>query len=434
MSAPSHEASREQRIKWSMGASILARAAGAGVQIISLPIAAQALGHGGFVLYAMAMAMLGWLMIANFGIGPAVSNRLAFSLGRSDDGAVRELFATGAALTALLVLPCALLIGGVFALVPASFTLFPSGGSADDVPQVIQIVLMLFILWSGLSYVEYVQLAHQERYRFDLALLVGSMIAAVAVFIVAKAAPSPATILLAAHLPVTAARLVNATLFLTGRRSLLAGAFAWKLGKRLFGEGVSMSTAASLNHFLAHYFPILLLGSSLRAADAASMAAVMNAVVIFSSFFTIANTPLRGAFPEARARGELGWIRKALRRALSINVGGALVILLLLVTAGETIFGLWYGNSVSPDRFTLIWAGIYFVALGFEASFYILLCAWERVGSASLLLAGRAVAAAVIIASMADVITPTEVFAVLALTTVTLSLFPLGLRVARALA
>lgn len=418
---------RGRRVRLSMATGVMARAAGALLQLVSLPIAAAALGTGGFVLYSMAIATLGWLMMANIGVGPAMGLSMAHSFGRDEPEAAANLLASAARITLAL----SMLVSAAVAL-PLWFksdiagSILPATTASANHGVLIAIIVGLFVIWSALSLAENAQIACQEQYAFDISTIAGTLVAATLVMVVARRAPSVDVVLLCAQGPVTIARMVNAGRFLSRHRDLLRGRFVPSVVRRLLRDGMAMSVSGAAANFLAHLLPILLFGSTMKAASAAALSAVMNAIILCASLFTILTTPLTTASAEAFAQGHMRWLRKGFEGALLLNGGLGLGVFVVFATAGGPLFALWYRGAVDPAPDELFWAGAYFAALAFEVTVHALARACGRITATALCMGLRAAVGALLMIWFRTTIDGADLFMIMTGATITFSVIPVA--------
>lgn len=65
--------SKIKSIKFSIVTSFLSKLSTLALQLYAMPLAAKQLGADGFVIYAMMMGVMGWLMLSSAGVGPAIT-------------------------------------------------------------------------------------------------------------------------------------------------------------------------------------------------------------------------------------------------------------------------------------------------------------------------------------------------------------------------
>lgn len=420
---------RNKNLRGAFFTSIVARCAGLFLQVLSLPIAAAALGPEGFIIYSMINATLAWLTLSNIGLGQATTLHIA---RRIDEKERIELFSASWVATTAISFFAILLTTGLalgLNLVPRIFS-----GHATELRSIYQALIFIafvFVLTQNLSVFEAAQLAYQRQDRLNIAISIGTLLAAAAVYLAAKNVPTVLSILLAVHLPLLVMRILNAviTARMIGLQLGKLLSVRWRAMRSLFQDGLSFLTGSTVSNFLCHPFSILVVGATASAMTSASFAAVMNAVILASSIFGLVMTPVRGALPEAAQKADTAWIKQAYLAALKISVAYALVPCVLFSVFGQEIFEFWYRGTIFPQQLTLVPAGIYVICLSIEVTNYNFLSSLGQLKIASRWLLAKAVMAA----SMTLILTKNDqadlVFWSLVITSVLCSLIPLSLMI-----
>lgn len=429
VSASSTEAQRSARnknLRSAVVTSLVARAAGILLQVLSLPIAAAALGPEGFIVYSMVGATLAWLTLSNIGIGQATTLHIGLEIHHD----LRNKILVASWASTLVVSMSALLLTGGLAvfteLIPRIFSAHTS--DFRTVYYSLSFIVIVFIATQNLSVFEAAQLACQRQDRLNVAISIGTTMAAIAVYVVAKKSPTVLHILLAVHVPVIAMRIVNAVGVVKIFKIKADDFFAlrWTEMRELFKDGISFLSGSTLSNFLCHPFSILVVGATTSAMASASFAAVMNAVVLASSLFGLVMTPVRGALPEAAKKSDTEWIRRAYYFALTISVAYSLVPCFLFSIVGQKIFEIWYGGTISPQELTLVPAGVYVACLAVEVTNYNFLSSLGCLKQASRWLLSKSIAAAALTWVLAETGHADLVFWGLVITSFAFSLIPLS--------
>ncbi|MBC8106265.1 MAG: polysaccharide biosynthesis C-terminal domain-containing protein, partial [Anaerolineae bacterium] len=91
---------------------------------------------------------------------------------------------------------------------------------------------------------------------------------------------------------------------------------------------------------------------------------LFSIVTVLIGFFLI---PLWPAYAEARARGDVAWVKRTLRRSLVISFAFHLIAAIVLVVAGRWIIQLWVKDAVVPTRALLVAFALYLIVAGLHA-------------------------------------------------------------------
>jgi len=421
---------RDQNYFKAVISSLVARFSGLLLQVISLPVAAVALGADGFTIYSMITATLSWLTLSNFGLGPALTVRFSSELGTDKAEALQRSFSTASLITFAITLGVGLVALVTILATPLPLTLFHQFESqAPEILLSLALVVGVFALTQNLSVVEAAQLGLQESYRLHRFTAAGTLVSAGAVFLTAAVAPRPAIILCAVQGPVLLARLLNVFDVLHRHQALRvrAGLFDGHVGRNLLANGLKFSMAGSVSNFLSHVAPIMIVGAACLPTYAASFTAVMNAVIILASIFSMTAAPLLGMVPEAKAREDWGWIERAYRRTMALNLGFAIVVLATFAVAGSTIFDRWYQHSLDFPPMLVTLSGIYLLTLSVDVTNHAFLAGLNRIGAIAFFSMLKAGVAALLLFVLADAAFPAMPFQVMTTASVLLSILPMSI-------
>ncbi len=349
--------------------------AGVLLQVVSLPLAAFHLGPAGFSIYAMFGAIMAAMMLSNVGLSNATTLHVSRALAAGDSTADIRLLSVSLVLVASLVTLVLLFIIPLILFTPALELAFAR--HLDDTAAPLPAAIFLCFVFATsqlLSVVEAVQLAQQRQHRLNIASSIGTLIAAISVWVVATTAPTLIGILTAVHLPVLTARFLNAVLVLRELRinlsELRVGNAHWQ---KLLGDGLRFVSGPPIANLLCHALSIFTVGLYFGPLPAASFAAVMNGVLLIAAISGYAVSPLRGSLPEAYERGDYVWVTNSYRYAIRAAAAFTAVPLCALIGFGPSIFDFWYAGSVAPSHITTAFAGIYILMASFEVVYFVFL-------------------------------------------------------------
>ena len=388
---------RNRSIRMALLTTVVARLSGVLLQVVSLPIAAIQLGAAGFSIYAMLGSLLAAMTLANLGIGQATTLHMARVLAAGETRTGRELFlaslsVVGSIATAVSILAVFLIL--LTPLIPMVFSQHLDEFPAPIVPALF--VCFVFLATQLLSVFEAAQLAQQLQHRLNIAISIGTFIAAGAVWFVVNADPDVLSILVAVHLPVIIARSVNAIdVWFDISPRLRDFAVARTHMRDILKDGLRFVSGTSVPNFLCHPFSVLIVGLFAMPIASASFAAVMNAIILASSVNSLIVRPFRAAIPEAHQSGDYAWLRKAIARMSGASVIYGLFVFLIFAASGQWLFEIWYGGSVAPQPIELLGAGLYFLVLSIEITNFTYLSSTGFLPTASRLMFFKALLSAI---------------------------------------
>lgn len=419
------QATRNKNLYRALRTALVARGAGFFLQVISLPLAAISLGVDGFSVYAMLVAILNWLGLSNIGISQATTLHIA---SESESELRAHVFIISLILTLIIAttisVTCIIL---VFSTPIIEWLFQRQTHSFVSLYKSILFICCVYFITQILSVFEAAQLAQQRQDRTNLFNATGTIIAAVAVYMVTRHPSNVFDILLAVYLPVLGTRCVNAVLVFRTISPINVSILCVR-GPRsghILRDGLSFMSGSTIGNFLCHPLTILIVGASTTSVITAQYAAVMNAVILAASVFALLAGPFAGALPEAHLHGDWTWIRKSYKLTLLSAICYALFPSVLFAVFGQNVFTLWYRGSIVPVHPMLLGAGLYVLVLAAEVINYNFLSNLQCLQSASkwILLKAIITALAVIVLVASGNVVYT--FYVLALVQILFSTIPL---------
>lgn len=385
---------RVQRIQYAAATSAVSKAITMAVQVIALPVAIRALGQERFALYAVLAASLGWLGMANIGVGPPLAVGIAEAAARDDEKTQSTLVSSAflPVFCLVTVLGCGLL--ALLPLIPVGRILGANFARQADTARTGAAVLLILVLTQALlSVTEAVQTGHQEQYVLNSWAAAGNLVSLVALLATAALWPSVISMIAAVHIPPVLARLLNSGFFLSRRHHLIPrlSGFNWLSARYLLGNGVIFSLAGTLGNFLNHQYIVVLVGRMTTAQITSTFAIVVNVFMLAFGMLSMIAIPLWPAIADSLGRGDALWAQRAYRKTLVYGLLYGCVFAFTFSLIGKQILALWFGPAVMPSS-TLLWlTGLYFVVDTWEYIHYTILIGLRRIWAPSLIYLCRSV-------------------------------------------
>jgi O-antigen/teichoic acid export membrane protein len=383
---------RNRLLSLAVGSSLLSKLMTAGVQVLALPLAASALGAHGFALYAMLSAATGWLSLANLGIAPTLMVKLARLHASGEHGEESVAFSTAFWLTLTITATVATAVLLIVWMTPVQL-LFGATYARDAalVRAGLTLLTIFFFVQTNIAIFEAAQAAHQQQHVLNLVSASSGIPCLLAVFAVSRTDATPVTLILAMSLPALLMRTVNAAVLLARNRHLRPRASYVRRSacSDLAGKGVTFALAGTAGNFLAHVFPVLIVGRSLSSEAAAAFAATMQLIVLASGVTSMLATPLWPAIADSIARKETEWAKAAYRKFLGVGLSASALIAAVIGVAGSWIFEHWFRGHISPAEALLCASAAYLIASTWEVVHFTVLVGLERVTEASFLVVAR---------------------------------------------
>lgn len=336
------------------------------LQLLALPVAMRVMGWEEFGLYASVAGLLLTVQLFEVGLGPALTHGLSKAVAEGDRDRERALSTTafflllGLAAAAfvvmaqlILVLPVEKLFGEKFATHEAA--LQPALWSG----------LSLFILMLVLNHTERVREGYMEARFNNTWGAAGNLLAAAAVGIGVWYVPTVSFLLFAVFGSGLLVKLGN-TIHLWHARPWLVPSWKWfrgGLARWMLTDSVAYVVFAVVVNLVEFNVVQNLYGRLAGPVGVTGYAVLTTITMACLGFVLMITTPTWPAVVDAKARGDLQWIRRAARRLWIYAAGFALCTGLGLLWLGPWLLPLWVGPKAEVlDRSVLVCYAFYFLA------------------------------------------------------------------------
>ena len=340
-------------------ATILAQSVGKLSAFISVPLTLSYLGPEQYGLWLTVSSMIGWLSLADLGLGCGLLTRLAAAYGTRNVVLQRQLvtstLAAQAAIAILLIAVCA-------ALFPfLNWQRLFNVTNPDTVvilPAIIVIVFVAFILQFVFSVTTQVYRALQEGYTVQGWSTIASVCGLIAIVLITKV-HGGVTVLVATLAGAPAMALVGNTIWMYARgkphlRPRVVD-ISWRAIKSVAGLGIQYSGLA-LCAVAVSQTPNVIIAQYFGLAQVAPYGVAMKLYALAQAAGIAMLAPLWPAYTEAIVSADHTWIRRTHVRMVWTNalMWGAFGVMFVL--GGPLGIRLWVGPGVTSSRALL--AGI----------------------------------------------------------------------------
>jgi O-antigen/teichoic acid export membrane protein len=337
--------------------SLAARAIGITCQLLQVPLVVGALGTEAFGLWMTMTSITSLVQFADLGLGIGLQNRLTEKFTLGQDAEARGQFASvfvflaaiGLALGSLLtILISQLDIAGLFRL--------RDSATIAEAPGAALALTWVFCAGFPIGLAQRLAFARHEGWMFNVAQGVGSLAALGAVAAGVHSGWKLAGLAVAAQGMML---LVNGVLLAVQLSQL-----RWLRGplprphsgtvRELLGVGAFFSVQQIVGTVMFS-LPQVIISATLGAAAVTPYNLVQR---LFNLFAVVQNAfllPLWPAYSRARARGEFGWMRQALRRSFQATAFGCVAPLILCACFAPWIIHLWVGHAPALPGYGLVW-------------------------------------------------------------------------------
>jgi len=355
---------RGKHIKFTVFTGLMARASSMLVTIISVPLTLSYLGNERFGLWMTATSVVSMLAFADFGIGNGLLSAVAEASGRDDLEAIRRYISSGfAILIAIAVCMLLLFFATAYPLVdwPHVFNVHTPTAQAEAAPAIAALVLCVAGSVSALV-VPRVELALQHGFIYNVWVTIGQLASISAIWLVSiKHGSVPLLILALSGIPQVVSGINGLFFFHRNRQYRPSWAFVDKAAiRRILNTGL-MFVLLQVGLSISFASDKLIIARLLGAEAVAYYSVYERVFGVGVNLMMVMLTPIWPAYAEAWARKDTEWVRKALRRSLSLSIGFSAAFAASIVVAGPFIVTIWMRKNVPVDPIVLYGLGIWCV-------------------------------------------------------------------------
>ena len=360
---PADEAQR-RFVSVARGASsaLVARGLAALTGLLIVPLAVGYLGAERYGAWVTISSTLGWLYLADAGLGNGLTTLFTDAWSRRRPELARQHLATAIWLLACMAAVVAVLFILIWPKIDWSVVLgVQSALARSEVPAAVAFAVAAFLAGFPLSVLDRVYAACQDG-------AIGNFW---------SGAGAIASLAMAALAIQTRGGMVGLVVALAGAPLVMKlASAAWLFGRhhpelRPSPSAVRRDSLHRLSHTGSVFFLIQIAALILFNTDNVIIARILGAeqVTPYSvawTLFTVPSMAIALAFPylwpayaEAFARGDSTWIRRTFRISLLASFGMAVLVAIPLIAFGRPLIGVWAGKTAVPPFSVLVWMGIW---------------------------------------------------------------------------
>lgn len=352
---------RHRRIVLSAVVAFVARVINAVSLFAVVRLTVGYLGTDRYGLWMTLTSLATFLGFVDLGVTQALVTLLARSEGRAEGAGSVTLVSSA---LAVLVAGAGLLIVGVLVIYPW-VDWGPALGAASveagrEAGPVLLVIVLGAVVGLPLSLASAVRLGLQQNYLSSLWQAAGSLVGLVAILVATR---MMAGLVVLAAIPVTVQLCLGAAdsglLFLKQRPELRPRirAFTRDALHRLMSLG-GLFFVLGLTRGIGFSSDNLVLAKILGASAVTEYSVPQRLFSLTPLLLTFVLAPLWPAYAEAKARGDVQWIRNTLRRSTALTVGISVPLTITLVVFGPQIVTAWVGRVVQPSPTLLVGVGL----------------------------------------------------------------------------
>lgn len=349
---------RTRVLRMGVATSLLQRAVGALVPLVSVPIALNQLGYDGYGAWAAAVAVTGLFIFSDLGIGTGLMTRVGAIPADDATGLARHYVSSAYAMVGVLTV---LALAGL-AVVTKGFDLGGLLGASGqpDVEAIFALTMAGFLVNVVVSLVVRVQYAVGQQAASNL-WQIGSSLLMLGGMLAAAEYSSGATwfICAAAFAPVVSG--AANSLWFYGRsqrgRSLAPSflLFRWTLATELLRLGAKFVLISILLAAAVALDPWIIANTT-QLSEVPNYSIpyrVMSAAGLLSVAISLPLWPMHAS---AVQNGDVGWIRRTTRRMTLASVSVMTLVASIILVVAEPLVRIWLNGTI-PVILSL-WTGL----------------------------------------------------------------------------
>jgi O-antigen/teichoic acid export membrane protein len=358
---------RYRRIMTAVVSGGAARALSSLLTVISLPLAVRYLGAERYGVWATVVSVAVWVNLLDLGIANSLTNLVSQAYARHDRAEAARAFSNALAVTIGAVSLAACIFGFLWPHLNWIAIFNASSALEREVRTTVLIAVILMLAGLPLNLAGKVFAGYQELHTYNKTLAIGAVgnLVGLAVGIWLRVSmPTLFLLSFGSMTLVSSATLLWLVLWhkpwLRPRLSLVSRPQSIDLlstgGSFLLIQAAAMVVFSTDNIIVSHY---------LGAAEVTPYSVTWRVVSLGAVLQALVFPALWPAYAEARARGDITWIRSTfaivMRTTIALNVAWAV----FLLAFGRLGIGLWAGPAAVPPRSLLLAMAFWSVIAGF---------------------------------------------------------------------
>lgn len=386
---------RARRLRAAVATSALSKVSSVAYQIVAVPVIIASVGSNGYSQFAVVLAAFGWLGPLFFGLGSAVTERIASDATRPISAQTRGTFMTALSVTGALL--------GIFFLGGVLLFLSRPAGQPDETALLLAGLATGLVVGGGVF--DSALLGLQLSYVTNLLAFASSLVAIAATVAAAVIAPTVGAMVLATLGPVVLAKAISGFMLRRAEPGLWGRTrdIAWRAAPRIAGRGLVFA-AISFSSFLSLDAGLLVVAARLGTDEVPAAALVLRVLPLVLSIVAIIMVPLWPAIAEAAKDGDVHWIARAGGRAAALVAAYAVTAALVVVVTGEKVVAIWTGGRIPVSFDMLVAAGGLIITFSFENVTQTLLFGLGRAGGLAAVLLFRSALSLILVWVLAGMV------------------------------
>ena len=352
-----------RRIFLTGGSTLIVKLFSASINLITVPLTVNYLGAERYGLWMAISSFMALMSFADLGLGNGLLNAISKADGRKNIEEVQT--AVSSTFYMLLLISLLILTSFLITYPLVSWHLIFNAQSelaVEESGPTIFVLVIVFLINMPLGVVQRIHNGYQEGFKFQIWLIVGSLISLLGLLLCIYLELGLPWLVLAFSIGQLIAVILNGIfLFNKQRRELWPHFkyFNFSSAKTLIRVGLVFFILGVLTLLSNASDGIILAHTNGTAAVAGYE--IVKKLFMFSMFTAFFITPLWPAFGEAIESGDVKWAKKTLKKVLKLSIISGIFFTLPFLIFGKQIIVIWVGEEYIPSWSLLIGFYIYII-------------------------------------------------------------------------
>ena len=354
---------RFRRILLTGGSTAIVKLFSASINLITVPLTVHYLGAERYGLWMAISSIMALMSFADLGLGNGLLNAISKAHGRKN---IKEA-QTAVSSTFYMLLGISLVLLTTFLIIYPWLSWHEVFNAQSELAiqesgPTIFVLVITFLINMPLGVVRRIQDGYQEGFKFQIWLIVGSLISLLGLLLCIYLETGLPWLVLAFSSGQLIATLLNGIVLFSKRRKELRprfGHFDFTIGKHLIRAGLVFFVLGILT-LLANASDDIILAHTMGPASVAGYE-IVKKLFFFTMFSTFIIQPLWPAFGEAMVSKDYGWAERTLKKAMKLSLISGAIFALPLLVFGKQIISVWVAKEYAPSWYLLIGFYIYIV-------------------------------------------------------------------------
>ena len=347
---------RFRRILLTGGSTAIVKLFSASINLITVPLTVHYLGAERYGLWMAISSIMALMSFADLGLGNGLLNAISKAHGRKN---IKEA-QTAVSSTFYMLLGISLVLLTTFLIIYPWLSWHEVFNAQSELAiqesgPTMFVLVITFLINMPLGVVQRIQDGYQEGFKFQMWLIVGSLISLLGLLLCIYLETGLPWLVLAFSSGQLIATILNGIVLFSKRRKELRPRFSnFKLstGKHLIKAGIIFFLLGMFT-LLGNASDDIILAHTIGPESVAGYE-IIKKLFLFSMFTQFIIQPLWPAFGEALESGDYNWARRTLTKAIKLSILSSAIISLPLLLFGKQIINIWVGPEFIPSWSLLI--------------------------------------------------------------------------------